>query len=230
MRNKSDYGNGQLKTVNDNYEMLNSVLRHDISNYLTIINNYLELLEVSNRDSKYVEKIRDTVNKSLELIGKVRLVKDYQGKQKTKPVNLSAALMEELRGLSSKVNIQTSIPENFYVQANEMLNSVFSNLLHNAILHNDEEQKEIDLRVNPGNTWVEIRIADNGPGIPQDMKEIIFKEGVKGETGRTGLGLYIVKMLVESYGGEIWVEDNYPQGTVFVLALRVAERDKIRSD
>ncbi len=229
MQDQTNYGNGQLKSGNDRYEMLNSILRHDISNYLTIINNYLELLEISNCDRKYMEKIRDTVDKSFKLIGKVRLFKDYQDEAKIKPVNLSAALLEELDGLSSNVNIRTSIPDTIYVQANEMLNSVFSNLLHNAILHNNKKQKEVYLTVNPGRDWVEVRIADNGPGISNDMKDNIFKEGIKGETGRTGLGLYIVKMLIESYGGEIWVEDNRPEGTVFVLTLKAVKKDKIKS-
>lgn len=225
MEGKNNYRNSELQSDDDS-EMLNSILRHDISNYLTIINNYLELLEASNCDQKYMEKIRVTVDKSLEFIGKVRLVKNYRNcEEEIKPINLSAALLEELKGLSSKINIQTSIPDNIYVQANEMINSVFSNLLHNAILHNDKEQKEIDLTVTPGNNWVEVIVADNGPGIPNDMKDSIFKEGTKGETGRTGLGLYITRMLVDSYGGDIRVEDNYPEGTIFTLTLKSVDED-----
>lgn len=230
MQDKDKYGNRQLTAGNNSYEMLNSILRHDISNYLTAINNYLELLEISNCNQKYMEKIRDTVDKSFELIGKVRLVKDYRECENgIKPINLSNTLLEELNGLSSNVNVRTNIPDKLYIHANEMLNSVFSNLLHNAVLHNDKEQKEIDLTIVPRKDQVEIRVADNGPGIPSDMKESIFKEGIKGKTGRTGLGLYIVKMLVESYGGEIWVEDNYPEGTVFVLTLKTVNH-KIKSN
>ncbi len=230
MEDKNNYGNRQLTAGNESYEVLNSILRHDISNYLTAINNYLELLEISNCDQKYMERIRDLVDKSFKLIGKVRLVKDYERREEgVKPVNLSDTLLEELKGLSSKVKVQTSIPPNLYVQANEMLNSVFSNLLHNAILHNDKEQKEIDLAVIPQKDKVEVRVGDNGPGIPSNMKDSIFREGIKGETGRTGLGLYIVKMLVESYGGDIRVEDNYPEGTVFVLTLK-AFNNKIKSN
>jgi len=63
-----------------------------------------------------------------------------------------------------------------------------------------------------------------GPGIPDEMKEEIFKEGVKDqETGRTGLGLFLVKTLIERYGGKIWVEDNEPEGSVFVLRFRSAD-------
>jgi len=118
--------------------------------------------------------------------------------------------------------VTANIHGKIYVRADDMISSVLENILLNAIFHNDKELKKIHVDVKEVETdWVEIRIADNGPGIPDEMKEEIFKEGVKGEkTGRTGLGLFIVKMLIEKYGGKIWVEDNEPEGSVFVIRMR----------
>ncbi|MEM2716548.1 MAG: ATP-binding protein, partial [Archaeoglobaceae archaeon] len=74
-------------------------------------------------------------------------------------------------------------------------------------------------------TYAEIRIADFGKGIPDEVKPRIFEEGFTyGEKASTGLGLYIVKRLVERYSGEIKVEDNKPKGTVFVIRLRAVEK------
>ena len=67
----------------------------------------------------------------------------------------------------------------------------------------------------------EVRIADNGSGIVNDIKEAIFEEGfVDGETGHTGLGLHIVKKAMEKYGGYVYAQDNQPRGTAFVLMFR----------
>jgi signal transduction histidine kinase len=69
-----------------------------------------------------------------------------------------------------------------------------------------------------------VAIADNGPGIPDDRKETIFGKGEKGlDSPGTGLGLYLVRTLVEQYGGDIWVEDNDPEGSVFYVELPIAE-------
>jgi len=69
-----------------------------------------------------------------------------------------------------------------------------------------------------------VSIADNGPGIADTHKEQIFQEGQKGlESGGTGIGLYLVNTLVDRYGGDVWVEDNEPTGSVFVVELPLAD-------
>jgi len=61
-----------------------------------------------------------------------------------------------------------------------------------------------------------VRVGDDGPGIPDDRKETVFEP----RTGTDhGFGLYLVRTLVVSYGGEIRVEDNEPRGSVFLVEL-----------
>jgi len=68
----------------------------------------------------------------------------------------------------------------------------------------------------------EVRIADNGTGIPDEIKEKVFEEGfMHGDTGHTGIGLHIVQKAMESYGGYTWAENNEPKGTVIVLRFRM---------
>ena len=66
----------------------------------------------------------------------------------------------------------------------------------------------------------EVRVADRGAGIPDDLKEKVFYEGFSGVKDGRGTGLYIVKRLMEKYGGEVWVENNSPTGSVFVLKFK----------
>ena len=62
---------------------------------------------------------------------------------------------------------------------------------------------------------------DYGIGIPDDLKFKIFNEGFHyGETGNTGIGVYIVQQTIDDYDGRIFVEDNEPNGAVFVIKLR----------
>jgi signal transduction histidine kinase len=104
-----------------------------------------------------------------------------------------------------------------------MLDAVFRNLLKNAIQHNDKERPEVDVSVREREHAVVIRIADNGPGVPDDQKQSIFGKGETGlDSSGTGLGLYLVQSLVDSYGGDVWVEDNTPDGAIFIVQLPVA--------
>jgi len=67
---------------------------------------------------------------------------------------------------------------------------------------------------------VTVRVADDGPGIPDRQKASVFERGEKGPTSSgTGLGLYLVGALVDSYDGEIDVRDNDPRGAVFEVRL-----------
>jgi signal transduction histidine kinase len=105
------------------------------------------------------------------------------------------------------------------VLADESLSSVIDNIIRNAVIHGKTDR--IDVNIGETGKYCEIRIADYGVGIPDEVKEKLFEESfVFGETGGTGLGLHIVKNAMENYGGRVRIEDNTPRGAVFVLALR----------
>lgn len=88
----------------------------------------------------------------------------------------------------------------------------------NAIIHGKAKQIDIILQDN-GNECI-VKIADNGKGIPDEIKDKIFEERFSyGESKGSGLGLYIVKKLIEKYGWEIEVKDNFPKGAVFIIKI-----------
>jgi len=67
---------------------------------------------------------------------------------------------------------------------------------------------------------IRVRVADNGPGVPDAEKDEIFGKGEKGlDSAGSGIGLYLVSVLTRQFGGDVWVEDNEPRGAVFVVEL-----------
>jgi signal transduction histidine kinase len=67
---------------------------------------------------------------------------------------------------------------------------------------------------------LEIRVADNGPGIPPEIRDQVFQPFVThGKDSGTGLGLAVVQKIVQEHGGEVTVEASGPQGTVFRITL-----------
>lgn len=104
------------------------------------------------------------------------------------------------------------------ILADDLLESVFRNLLKNAIQHNDKDVPTVAVSAHADEQTVTVRVADNGPGIPDGQKDEIFGKDTKGLNSEgTGIGLYLVDKLVTSYGGDVSVEDNTPEGTVFVV-------------
>lgn len=106
----------------------------------------------------------------------------------------------------------------------ERIKQVLNNLLSNALKFTDE-YGTITVKTHLNTKNVNVYVCDTGVGIPDDMKHKLFnkfvqvtnKEPVK-EKG-TGLGLFIAKGIVEAHGGNIWIEDNDPQGTKFVFTV-----------
>jgi len=103
-----------------------------------------------------------------------------------------------------------------------MLASVFRNLLNNAVQHNDTDAPEVTVTREETDDRIRVRVADNGPGVPDAEKDEIFGKGEKGlDSAGSGIGLYLVSVLTRQFGGDVWVEDNEPRGAVFVeRALR----------
>ncbi|HEX5438791.1 MAG TPA: ATP-binding protein [Gemmatimonadaceae bacterium] len=105
-----------------------------------------------------------------------------------------------------------------------MLKRVFSNLIQNALTH-CPEHVHVSLSARRGNNGILFTVSDNGPGIPPEYHEIIFRkfERVKHpETPRvrsSGLGLAFCKLAVEAHGGRVWVQSSEGSGSHFHIAL-----------
>jgi signal transduction histidine kinase len=100
---------------------------------------------------------------------------------------------------------------------------LFQNLIANGIKYNRGTEPTIHIGCKHRKGEVEISIADNGPGIPANMREKVFQIFQRLHTNRdvagTGMGLAICRKIVESMNGKIWIEDNVKGGTVFVFTL-----------
>ena len=98
-----------------------------------------------------------------------------------------------------------------------MLSNIFSNIIENAIKHG--KCKNIYIETREENGYYVVDIKNDGKEIPKEIKERLFEMGVKGkESNGSGLGLHLVKKIVERYGGRIEVKSNKKE-TVFSIYL-----------
>lgn len=231
MGDEADDAERRLKRQRDDLRLLNQVMRHDIRNDLQLIGAYAELLEdhVDEEGEPYLEVIRENTQSAVDLTTTVRdlaqvMLRDDVETGRVPLDRILSQQLEEVRSAHSTAvfTVEGTLPDR-EVLADEMLSSVFRNLLRNAVQHNDETPPKIEVSANVDDDVVEVRIADNGPGIPEDQRENVFGKGEKGlDSPGAGIGLYLVRSLVEAYGGDVRVEENEPKGAVFVVTLRAA--------
>jgi signal transduction histidine kinase len=213
----------------DRLEFLNHLLRHHVLNKMNVVHGYAELVREESETGfeRELETIQMETEEVTELIENVRvLVNSMTLSIELEPVDLPQVLDREVTALRENhdVTVHTDVPDACVVEADTLLRYVFENLLRNAVQHNDAETPEIDVSVTETDHTVSVRIADNGPGIPDEMKDAVFHPE---ENGSQGLGLYLAETLVTEYGGTISVHDDTELGgAAFVVDLRrpVAER------
>jgi len=123
------------------------------------------------------------------------------------------------------VSISTRIEENMpkVIADNEKITWVFNNLISNALKYtNPGDEIVIDAFIENGKMHVSVK--DTGIGIPEEFQEKIFDKyvQVRGqdlEARGTGLGLAVVKEIINTHGGEIWCESKMDTGSIFTFTL-----------
>ena len=222
----------RLEAQRDNLEVINQVVRHDIRNELQLVLGYAEILRehVAEDDAEYIQQILNATRDALDITTTAREVTKVMLRSEADrtPVGVRHVLETQMDDVQANyertiVSVAGAIPD-VRVIADDMLESVFRNLLNNAIVHNDKQLRKVTISATVDDEVLRVRVADNGPGIPDDHKEAVFGKEQKGlDSSGTGVGLYLVETLVTQYGGDVRIEDNDPDGAIFVVELPLAE-------
>jgi signal transduction histidine kinase len=137
-----------------------------------------------------------------------RVVKQMNSKQPELDITMSVGLIEAP------------------VRADDLLEHLVSNLLENAYEHNPSEERHAWVTVMPASTGYELRVADNGPGIPEDIRVGLLQSSRR----RAGLGLHMSWHIAQKYGGKLQIEDRVSgdpaQGAEVVVWIPAAMRDE----
>jgi PAS domain S-box-containing protein len=228
-------------------ELYLDLMGHDISNMHQIMMMQLELAAdtlkmegaLKGDDKELVDTSLRTLDKAARLINNVRKLQKHQsGEFSLEPVDLTEILKDVLKDYADlpgkEVTIRFTPEGRSLVKANPLLKDVFSNLVDNALKHSGSQ---LQLVVNVSRTslngihFYRVAIEDNGNGISDDKKDEVFHRFKRGQTKArgTGLGLYIVKTLVEGFGGYVEIQnrvlEDYTKGTRFLVYLPVLEEE-----
>lgn len=148
-----------------------------------------------------------------------------------KPTDIAALIksnVAEVAPLAAEKNvtIKTNVRDLPQISLDPLLiNQVLHNLLTNAIRYSSKTDAQVDISAKMTQTNLEIRVSDNGIGIPSDAQAHLFERFYRAENAKkavqdgSGLGLYLVKIILKESGGDVHVTSQENKGTTFTVLL-----------
>jgi len=228
----------QLVEAQRQKEQMAALIAHDLKSpangILLTCKARLRSANVPDADKRYwrgIEASADVINRlALNLVDVARS-DDGSFKPRAADVDMEALLgsvVERMAPLAEareqRIQLEAELGDARLEADRELLHRVLQNLVDNALKHNRSEVVRLSARDEHGR--VQIRVIDEGPGVPETMRQQVFDKYTKLDDGddanRTvshGLGLAFCRIAVEAHGGRIWIEPNQPTGAAFVVEL-----------
>jgi PAS domain S-box-containing protein len=219
-------------------QVLNRVLRHNLRNDMNVVlalaNRLSERIE-DDELSEHARMLHDNAEEVATLSEKAKQLERVLGRRSSDSgrVDIAALLRDivaEQQQAHPEANLSVEMPHELQVVGDEYLRRACEELVENAVQHNGSASPRLDIEVGDGHEttdWVELRFRDDGPGIPDNEWQTISGETEITQTSHgTGLGLWLTRWIVESYGGSIYRElPEDDDGTTVVLRLRQADTE-----
>ncbi|ADR21597.1 hypothetical protein MATR_07720 [Marivirga tractuosa] len=232
--------NLQLTSLNEEKNNLVKILAHDLRSPINQITGLLDILKLSHKslsdeEEKIIFQAKDSAQRLNQMISKILDFDALEGNrmkvmpEKMEVKELFNTVEKELKVAADKKNtsIQYQYNVNFRFESDHLfLTQILENIIVNAIKFSNAGS-EIIVRAEKLKSKIVFSVTDQGPGLTDTDKSLIFKKFQKlsaqptaGENS-TGLGLSIVKKYVDLLNGEVWVESEEGRGSTFYVALPV---------
>ena len=235
----------ELKTKSANLEQFNSTVAHNLKGPLITIRGFLRLLEteIASQDMEQVQRRIDRISKAADHLGQLldellELSRIDQQSPPEKPVSLcevahKAVSLLALTISEGNVNVVVGDLPEMLVQPTRML-EVFQNLIENALHYLDDQADPcVEIGVRKSGPEQIVFVRDNGIGIEPQYHKRVFEpfEQLSPREGGTGIGLAIVKRVIESYDGRIWIESTGKgDGATFCFTINGMEESAERQN
>lgn len=223
-----------LQKLEDQNHELNDyahVVSHDLKSPLRNIETMISWIEedlntqLESGTLDYLNRIRENISKMEGLISDVLSYSSVGSDfSREKLIDMNKCLRSLLDYNFTPEHITIELPDNLPVIKGDTyrIEQLFQNLINNAIKYNNKEHGLVQITYDDQNTYHKFSVKDNGIGIDQKYHKKIFQTFQKLHYNKdsSGVGLSIVKRIVQSYGGEIWLDSQLGAGTTFSFTLK----------
>jgi light-regulated signal transduction histidine kinase (bacteriophytochrome) len=221
----------KLEKQNQRLNDYAQIVTHDLKSPLRSIHSLITWIKEDDKNvdpttKEYLNLIETKVEKMDHLIqGVYTYSKVDEEDSITEVVNVYLIIENLITTLDIPEHIKIKINKNLpNIKANNFkIQQLFQNILTNAILYNDKNDGFIEINYEKKQKNHLFSIYDNGPGIAEENKEKIFKvfQSFTNHQMSTGIGLSIVKRIVDNYKGKVWIESELTKGTTFFISLPI---------
>ena len=231
----------KLKNDKDNKELISNI-SHDLKTPITAIKGYVEgimdgVADTPEKMDRYIKTIYNKANEMNTLINELTFYTKIDTNRI--PYNFAPVLVNDYfndcaENLSSELTNQgvefgyfNYVEDDVKIIADaEQLMRVVNNIISNSLKYMDKQQPRINLRVKDVGDFIQVELEDNGKGIDAKDLPYIFDRFYRTDASRnsskggSGIGLSIVKKIIEEHGGKIWATSRPGTGTVMYFVIR----------
>lgn len=202
---------------------LHNLLRHKVRNSVNAIDGHAALLaNEADANGDYAAAIERQTDELTTITQEIRTLLEASGAEvELRPHDLRTLIGDELAAIETEydgVDVEFDCPADATVVGGNLIDRIFRNLIVNAVVHDPADVSEVKIEVEEVADYVVIQVEDDGPGIPDRKRDRLFDLN-RGGTPEKGLGLPLVRILVERYGGTIELTSSGDDGTVFTVKL-----------
>lgn len=219
--------------LHERNRVLSRVLRHNISNEMTLVLGYVDLL--TERDPEHDDELRRIRAAAEAVVGLGRTARraEHALERRADPrvidaVDVVRQEVQRARERGHDVSLAPGLPRMAPVRAGGQLDAVVRNLLENAAEHSgDRPRIRADVRTDVAAGTTAITVRDDGPGIPAAELAVLADGGESPLEHGSGLGLWFVKWQIDAYGGEVAFESTAPRGSAVTVTLETGGADSL---
>ncbi|UWG46761.1 REC domain [Halanaeroarchaeum sp. HSR-CO] len=217
----------EVRARDQQLQVVDRVLRHNVNNSMNVVLGYAETIREHTTDDRVCQYANAILDRGEDLVSTARkereITRILSKTPRRRPTNLTDLIEATVSSITAEhpaVTIEVDSPADCTVTTTTRLIRAIEELITNAVTHCDRDQPEVVVGVDCEPETVAVSVADDGPGIPaMDQNILRIDQDIEPLYHGSGLGLWLVKLIVDRADGALTFDEKDPRGSVVTITL-----------